>query len=726
MDSLRSMSIKAALGLVALVFSAGAAAQINPNQIGWTVGTTGCSTATYPWVPADNACEAPGGGGGGLNGVNAQTTSYTAVSGDNGKNILFNCASGCGLTLPTSVPAAPWTIFVSNEGLAALSVVPTSGSSLLNSLGSPLGTGSLNPGMGVSIWSDGTNYHVNQGGIMTGSSVVPVIVQSADTSCGGLPCSLSFTGDVTPGDAIVVEFAHADTTSYGISDAQGDSFVLTNTETSGPGAYVYWEFVACNVTGGPTTISSSYVITVVAAYEIANVASPSCIDAYNSGVTNSASSLSTGSIATTQNNDFILVEGMARTGPGTFSFSEDNGYTEILNPGLVADAINYESWYGIQASEGSVSDTVNFNVSTNMNATILALKPAASSTIIRGDLIAGGPLGNLQPLHAGAAGEVLTSNGPGAMSSYQPQAPTQSFTWPPSAAGPTFSPAAGSYGTGVSVTDTCPGSATPWISAGTTPVAGATGITLTASSTLYGSCQGNGYLTTAAAGYTVTPGFTVTNNGYVNGSGSSVTSATLSTFSTALTNPSVIFVEEYAVGAPSSFPVPTDTAGNTYVDCGPGKILYNSNAVTLECFYALNTHTTASNIVTIHASSSVTYMNGTAFEVTGGATSSPIDGGSGAGYSSLANGTGGSSGANALHGNAITPAGSGDLIIGMFAGANAIPTAGTSPNAYTAVNVSAHAVSEYFYQLVSASIDATAGSTYSGDAYGNITVALKP
>ena len=48
------------------------------------------------------------------------------------------------------------------------------------------------------------------------------------------------------------------------------------------------------------------------------------------------------------------------------------------------------------------------------------------------------------------------------------------------------------------------------------------------------------------------------------------------------------------------------------------------------------------------------------------------------------------------------------------------------PNAYTAVNVSAHAVSEYFYQLVSASIDATAGSTYSGDAYGNITVALKP
>ena len=724
MDSLRSMSIRAALGLVALVFSAGAAAQINPNQIGWTVGTTGCSTATYPWVPADNACEAPGGGGGGLAGVNLQTTSYSAVSGDNGKMVYFNLAGPGTLTLP-SPPSSTWAVLASDSwsSLAPLTVAWPSGTTLDGYASSC--TAQANPGMGGWIFTDGTNYFTRSGAVLTFSCVVPSIVQSVLVhDCGfgtdGDQCpSVSYSAGISPGNALVLDLFHTDSGStVSVTDNQGDTFVETNTMYGGG------TWVACGAHGGPTTISFTNNYNLAAAYEIANTTTSSCVDAYNQGSSTTSAVLSTGSIVRAQPYDFLFVSAEERSGSNQ-TFTEANGYSVLETSPLVDGALNYESWGQASPAAGSVSDTITSTSSSGdgFYAGILALKPGAAATLITGDLIVAGPNGQPQPLKHGPAGTVMTSNGEGAVPSDQAIPP---FKWPPSAAGPTFSPAAGSYGTGVSVTDTCPGSATPWISAGTTPVAGATGITLTASSTLYGSCQGNGYLTTAAAGYTVTPGFTVTNNGYVNGSGSSVTSATLSTFSTALTNPSVIFVEEYAVGTPSSFPVPTDTASNTYVDCGPGKILYNSSAVTLECFYALNTHTTASNIVTIHASSSVTYMNGTAFEVTGGATSSPIDGGSGVGYSSLANGTGGSSGANALYGNAITPAGSGDLIIGMFAGANAIPTAGTSPNAYTAVNVSAHAVSEYFYQLVSASIDATAGSTYSGDSYGNITVALKP
>ena len=571
MYSLRSTSIKAALGLVALLFSAAAAAQINPNQIAWPTGPTGCF-----YAPGTNTCASASGG-----------------------------------------------------------------------------------------------------------SAVPQLVQFVQSSCGAGPCSLRFTNNVGPGNALIYECQHGVAGNCNVTptDAQGDTFALANYQLVAAN-FDLAQYVACDAGGGPTTITSASGGTIVAAYEVSGAAIAQCVDANNSGQGNNLGSVSTGSISTTQFNDFIFVSGAARTGGGGTTITEGNGYSTLANSGLVASALTYNSWYGIEPAIGSLSDTVSFTSAPGGEyAGILALKPRSSYTI---------------PF------------------------------WPPGATGPAFSPTPGSIGSGATVKDTCPGSATPWISLGQTPVAGATGVTVSAAELVFGSCQGNGYLTTAAAGYTVTTGFTVTNNGYVNGSGSSVTSATLSTFSTALTNPSIIFVEEYAVGTPSSFPVPTDTAGNTYVDCGPGKILYNSSAVTLECFYALNTHTTASNIVTIHASSSVTYMNGTAFEVTGGATSSPIDGGSGVGYSSLANGTGGSSGANALYGNAITPAGSGDLIIGMFAGANAIPTAGTSPNAYTAVNVSAHAVSEYFYQLVSASIDATAGSTYSGDSYGNITVALKP
>jgi hypothetical protein len=73
-----------ALGLVAAAFVAAAitiAFVANPAQITWSyvqeaatlfntsqinwAAQTGCGTATYPWVPADSQCEAPGGGGGG-------------------------------------------------------------------------------------------------------------------------------------------------------------------------------------------------------------------------------------------------------------------------------------------------------------------------------------------------------------------------------------------------------------------------------------------------------------------------------------------------------------------------------------------------------------------------------------------------------------------------------------------------------------------------------------
>jgi hypothetical protein len=373
-------------------------------------------------------------GGSGLAGVNAKTTSYTAVSGDNNKAIPLNCASACTLTLPTSVPAAPWAIFVSCEGLAACSVVPTSGASLLAANGANLGTGSLNPGMGVSIWSDGTNYHVNQGGVITGSTVIPVLVQSIQNGCGAGPCTISYTSNVSPGDALIFECQHGVAGDCDVtpSDVQEDTFVLKNSVLVS-GNFELRQFVACNAAGGPTTITSTSGGTIMAAYEVTNVATSSCVDAYTAqGTTNNVYSLGTGSITTTVANDFIFVSGATRSGASVFTLSEANGYANPVQSGLVANALHYAGFTGLDPSTGSLSDTVSQNLGTGvpMYAGILALKPSTNSTtIINGDLIEAGVLGGFQALHAGTLGYVLTSNGPGIGPTYQaPNNPNSGMT----------------------------------------------------------------------------------------------------------------------------------------------------------------------------------------------------------------------------------------------------------------------------------------------------------
>ncbi len=370
-------------------------------------------------------CGTPAGGGG-LNGVSNKATSYVAVSGDNGKNISLTCPGTCGLTLPASVPANGWTVFVSCEGVAACTIAPTSGASLLNAGGAAIGVGTITPGMGVSVWSDGTNYHVNAGGIMTGSTSAPILVQSAFDGCGASPpCYISFSTNVSPGDAIIVDFMHSASLSSGtVTDAQGDSF--TNTTVSGvPANYNTQQAVACGVIGGPTTIASSQEFTVMTAYEVSGVAATSCVDGYNSGyVTGGPTSVSTGSVTTTAANDFILVSGMNRSGPSGCppAFSEANGYVPVIATPCAASALAYASWYGIQPSTGSLSDTVTETgvSSPNLLGSILALKPStASAAFVEGDLVAAQPNLHLGALHQGTAGCVWTSNGVGTMPTCQ-------------------------------------------------------------------------------------------------------------------------------------------------------------------------------------------------------------------------------------------------------------------------------------------------------------------
>ena len=430
-------------------------AQIDPTRdVNWPKATgagtptslsISCTSANYgqPYTDTTNNNEyfcttsgwvqISGGGGGGLNGVSNKSTSYTATSGDNGKNISLTCPGTCGLTLPTSVPANGWTVFVTCEGVAACTITPTSGASLLNAGGVAIGVGTITPGMGVSVWSDGTNYHVNSGGIVTASTPTPVLVQSTiygpPGSVDGCPSGCNSitlaagsgsTENVSSGSALIVEFFHSNGGTVNIpTDVQGDVFTETNYQLL-TAEFNVIQYVACGVAGGATTISmaGANAWNMIAAYEVVGAAAASCVDAYSSAQA-SRGPLGTGSITTTKPNDFIFVTGASRGSPPTLT--EANGYSVVIASGAVG-ALTYTSWYGIQPGTGTLSDTVSecCGDTNPLYAGILALKPTtASAAFVEGDLVAAQPNLQLGALHQGAAGTAFVSNGPGAMPSSQ-------------------------------------------------------------------------------------------------------------------------------------------------------------------------------------------------------------------------------------------------------------------------------------------------------------------
>src|ERR1035438_9385066 len=89
------------------------------------------------------------------------------------------------------------------------------------------------------------------------------------------------------------------------------------------------------------------------------------------------------------------------------------------------------------------------------------------------------------------------------------------------------------------------------------------------------------------------PTWVETNSSHASSAGASNSLAS-SAFGSALTNPSII-----ACGVSwtvSGFTVTvSDTAGNTWVDSGAGVALSNGSTAYQQVFYALNTHTTASD-----------------------------------------------------------------------------------------------------------------------------------
>ena len=158
---------------------------------------------------------------------------------------------------------------------------------------------------------------------------------------------------------------------------------------------------------------------------------------------------------------------------------------------------------------------------------------------------------------------------------------------------------------------------------------------------------------------------------------------------------------------------PTDTAGNTYIDSGAGVISFDSSTKQIKIFYALNTFSTASNVVTSNQSGARL----SASEWTGNVASSPVDV-----YSSTANGnTGVGGGQNETSGAAVTTVND-DLVFGAQGYVSGTVTAGTG---FTEIGAIIPLSTEYQIQSTMGSIAATWSNNTNSVNYGAIMAAFK-
>jgi hypothetical protein len=184
-------------------------------------------------------------------------------------------------------------------------------------------------------------------------------------------------------------------------------------------------------------------------------------------------------------------------------------------------------------------------------------------------------------------------------------------------------------------------------------------------------------------------------------------------FANPLTNGSLIVVTLVSFSAPNTH-TPTDTAGNTYIDCGAGAVNGNVNNGSSQIFYALNTHTTSANVVSFVNPEPHSYTL-TAMEFTGGAAASPVRA-----FAKNVNATAPSS--TTLTSTAIAGTVAGDLIVGNLFDPGLIVTAAGS--GYTLAS-DPNLMTEYNLSGAGGSIAATWTVSSTGEFYSAVAAAFK-
>ena len=292
MFSSRSISTKFAW-LALLSGAAGLSAQINPNQINFA-GQTGCTTATYPYVPADSQCEAP----------SAYTLTgakmATAVSG----------LTGCTTAGYAWVPEDSACEAVGGGGGSIPAAVVAQ---------SAFGAQVTTSGGGVT-WP---------GHVGAGDMIVAKFMHSGSGSFGVSDTQGDvFTEAVANEQLLSGQF---DVHTWFSCNVHGGATIVQNSQ-------IFTIVALYDISGAAA----------VGCLETSNSGQSNNIGSLNF--------VSTGSVTTVLPNDLIIVDGGVRTGGPSQTLTEANGYTNTITTGLQAGALNYVGWYGIQSGPATISD----------------------------------------------------------------------------------------------------------------------------------------------------------------------------------------------------------------------------------------------------------------------------------------------------------------------------------------------------------------------------------
>jgi hypothetical protein len=188
----------------------------------------GASLARLPIVP-DGTCLGANagvwtnlscsvGGGSGFNGINAQTISYTLVSGDNGKLVTENGASLTS-TLPAAPPSATWTAGLENLNASTLTVARNG--LTINGAAANI---SLLQYQTAYLFTDNSNYFLLNRPLSAGTGIS--LTESATSEQIGINSAITQTNAIDQSGACQYLVSTTGTSAYTASLATGCAALL--------------------------------------------------------------------------------------------------------------------------------------------------------------------------------------------------------------------------------------------------------------------------------------------------------------------------------------------------------------------------------------------------------------------------------------------------------------------------------------------------------------------
>lgn len=318
-------------------------------------------------------------------GVNAQTSSYAAVSGDSGK--LISLSGGGTLSLPSPAVSSTWSIHAENTGASPVTVSTYSGTfpagftlRLTGAVYDAIQTfdraAATATSYGGTITATGTcNIFAILTALKPSGGSPPVFVQGAflstanALSLASVACAFGIAN--VAGNCLVMDIyatiASGPVATLTVTDTRGNTWTLAAGGLLAGGSGYSWTYTAPNCAAGANTVTATPSVgtisdAVIAIHEYSGVVTSSPVDATNANASYTATT-ETVTVTTTGTNRLLHLFGATRNnflGTSLLIDGSAAALTLTQNQGvyLSTDGTNYFTERGLSAGGGGTVTAV--------------------------------------------------------------------------------------------------------------------------------------------------------------------------------------------------------------------------------------------------------------------------------------------------------------------------------------------------------------------------------